>query len=572
MIENQNVKPTYVPRGQKAFDAEIASKQIAKAASAEVVAMSAASTANFVLRKATESLEASKVAYFAAIEKSAWNLDVLKASYNNALAGFRDAEIASQVASEELARAKSVLSGLRKKAKMDNDDDSSDDDYSGDDSSEDEYEYEKAMVTNPKIYAVTANEEGAADAMAGTDPKAAADALSTLADTHERLSGMARQAGDISAHSAHAAEAGRLRAKSIIARAHANNKETFKSAADFVGKRAFSDEKRDELAAKGHALPDGSFPIETKGDISNAVQSVGRAKDYDAAKAHIIDRAKDLDAVDTLPDDWKVSKAVMLIMCPSCMGGGCDGCDNGAINQSDLGDHLGDVVDSGDQMPIAMSAFSTDSLLTRDFEKSVAYQEYILAKGDVDGHEFHGNQYTSGTGGGGVKNEQNEARKIPIDPKQVPQVRDPKWNPRTSGPLINMPRVGMQRGFNDVIREYKASFDAHLKNSDKATADAKAAVAKGDLETAAQKAQKAVDELANAVQAGRGVFFTHQKFEGKFPQADASENSEAMSYRKQARDIADNKIPLAEDFANKIIAAYKQSESAKDAATKIVGL
>ena len=665
MIENKNTKPTYVPRGQRALDAEIASKQIAKAASAEVVALSAADTANFVLRKATENLEAAKVAYFAALEKSAWNLGSLKDSYNNALAGFRDAEKASQATSEELVKAKALLAGLRKKAKKDEDDDSSDDDYSDDDSSEYD-EFEKALVTQSRATAVTAKEEAAADSMAGDDPKAAADALGTLADTHERLSGMARQTGNLQAHSAHAAEAGRLRAKSILVRAKANNKETLKSAADFVGKRAFSDEKRQELAAKGHARPDGSFPIETKGDIANAIQSVGRAKDYDAAKAHIIDRAKDLDAVDALPDDWKVNKAAaMLILCPSCMGMGCSGCDNGTISPSDLDNHFGDVSDDS-QETVAMSAFSTNSLLTRDFQKSAAYKEYLLAKGDVPGHEFHGNQYEAGGGGSSVREakakteaakndptyatghaahtaasdawtkvaaehtakgeyaqanaaekiaqqhrmaaevtasgdayeppvaasdfdkltakydavagkgatgaETSAARTVPIPGKQVPQVRDPNWNPRTSGPLVNMPMVGMQRGFNDIIRDYKASFDTHLKNSDQATADAKAAVAKGDLETATRKAQEAVDELNNAVKAGRGVYFTHEKYQGKIAQANAAEDSEAMKYRKQARDIVDNKIPPAEEFAAQIDAAYKQSEAGKDAATKIVGL
>ena len=40
-----------------------------------------------------------------------------------------------------------------------------------------------------------------------------------------------------------------------------------------------------------------------------------------------------------------------------------------------------------------MSGFTTKSLLTRDFQKSEGYKAYI-AKGDLPGHEFHGNQYT----------------------------------------------------------------------------------------------------------------------------------------------------------------------------------
>lgn len=72
----------------------------------------------------------------------------------------------------------------------------------------------------------------------------------------------------------------------------------------FFGKRKFSDEKRQELADKGHALPDGSFPIENETDLENAIQAYGRAKDKEKAKKHIIRRAKELGATDKLPEDW----------------------------------------------------------------------------------------------------------------------------------------------------------------------------------------------------------------------------------------------------------------------------
>jgi predicted Zn-ribbon and HTH transcriptional regulator len=73
-------------------------------------------------------------------------------------------------------------------------------------------------------------------------------------------------------------------------------------------KKEFSDKKRKELAGKGHALPDGSFPIENVNDLHNAIQSVGRAKNASEAKAHIIRRAKALNAEKELPEDWKVKK------------------------------------------------------------------------------------------------------------------------------------------------------------------------------------------------------------------------------------------------------------------------
>lgn len=79
---------------------------------------------------------------------------------------------------------------------------------------------------------------------------------------------------------------------------------------DFAGatqKRDFSEDERDNLAGKGKALPDGSYPIENKGDLKNAIQAYGRAKDKGRAKAWIIRRAKALGATSMLPDNW-VSK------------------------------------------------------------------------------------------------------------------------------------------------------------------------------------------------------------------------------------------------------------------------
>lgn len=74
-------------------------------------------------------------------------------------------------------------------------------------------------------------------------------------------------------------------------------------------KREFSADERRELAKKGQALPDGSFPIVNKSDLSNAVQAFGRAGDQGKAKNHIIKRARALGAVEMLPEDWRVSKS-----------------------------------------------------------------------------------------------------------------------------------------------------------------------------------------------------------------------------------------------------------------------
>ena len=69
-------------------------------------------------------------------------------------------------------------------------------------------------------------------------------------------------------------------------------------------KRDYSTASRERMAESGNAMPDGSFPISNRADLMNAIRSVGRAKDYEKAKAHIIRRAKELNAVDMLPEDW----------------------------------------------------------------------------------------------------------------------------------------------------------------------------------------------------------------------------------------------------------------------------
>lgn len=74
-------------------------------------------------------------------------------------------------------------------------------------------------------------------------------------------------------------------------------------------KRTFSASERDAAASSGAALPDGSFPIKDKQDLSNAIRAIGRAKDPAKAKAHIKSRARALGASDMLPDSWGKSLA-----------------------------------------------------------------------------------------------------------------------------------------------------------------------------------------------------------------------------------------------------------------------
>jgi hypothetical protein len=72
-----------------------------------------------------------------------------------------------------------------------------------------------------------------------------------------------------------------------------------------MDKRDYSIDARRDMAASGMAMPDGSFPIANGGDLQNAIQSVGRASNYAAAKEHIVRRARALGMMDMLPEDWR---------------------------------------------------------------------------------------------------------------------------------------------------------------------------------------------------------------------------------------------------------------------------
>ncbi len=77
---------------------------------------------------------------------------------------------------------------------------------------------------------------------------------------------------------------------------------------NFLGHVVFGTEQREKLAEKGEAKPDGGFPIRNRADLKRAIQAYGRAKNKVATKAWIIKRAKELDAVDLLPEDWKTAE------------------------------------------------------------------------------------------------------------------------------------------------------------------------------------------------------------------------------------------------------------------------
>lgn len=69
-------------------------------------------------------------------------------------------------------------------------------------------------------------------------------------------------------------------------------------------------EARDKAKKSGHAMSDGSFPIEDGADLDNAIQSVGRAKDPEATRRHIIKQAKRLGLESRIPDSWNADVSV----------------------------------------------------------------------------------------------------------------------------------------------------------------------------------------------------------------------------------------------------------------------
>ncbi len=70
--------------------------------------------------------------------------------------------------------------------------------------------------------------------------------------------------------------------------------------------RVFSTKERKNLADKGHAMSDGSFPIKSAQDVKNAIQAIGRApaSKRPAVKSHIKKRAKQLGVENLIPAGW----------------------------------------------------------------------------------------------------------------------------------------------------------------------------------------------------------------------------------------------------------------------------
>lgn len=70
-------------------------------------------------------------------------------------------------------------------------------------------------------------------------------------------------------------------------------------------RRDFTEAQRKKAAETGAAMPDGSYPIENRQDLENAIRAYGRAKNKRAVRRHIMKRARALGATDLIPEDWQ---------------------------------------------------------------------------------------------------------------------------------------------------------------------------------------------------------------------------------------------------------------------------
>jgi len=359
MIKTTTTTPSTLAFVQKGIDEKnaqrVAGEQILKAAQAEVVALSAVDNANFRLEKATATLKATEIAYFDSVAKSSWNREELRKAYNNALAGFRDADKASTEANEQLDLAKSALEGIRAVAKGEIPNRYGQMVQDGPDQPEDqETEKEDDVVeVAPKLIM---NQNGV-------------------------------------------------------------------MVPDFSLTKSFSDGPAVMLDASGQ--PDDSSDDDDSSDYPEN------------------------------PD----------VTCPACMGEGCDGCGTGFIP---LAVFIGALSKSAENNP-----FDTDELLTKDFQKSEAYQDYIAkggaGSGAQPGHSFNGNQWTGG------------AR--------------------------NFPRLGIREGWKQTMSRYAKSAEAS-----KSAADAHEALAQGHL--AVGRTEKAAEELRTAAKLRMQAAGSHEGIAG----------------------------------------------------------
>jgi hypothetical protein len=227
-------------------------------------------------------------------------------------------------------------------------------------------------------------------------------------------------------------------------------------------------------------------------------------------------QAKELGATDALPAEWSegqnmsksITKSAVLILCPACMSGDdkgcalCAGMNNGMVPQSwatgnEDNDYEDSSAPSGDVMA---KAFSTDSLLTRDFEKSAGFQIWKGGPGSgaQPGHPFGGNQHTGGIKAGANLMHEREGWKKTID------------------------------RYNESGKALRSEGDAHVREGDRA-------VMRGEHQTASGHFREAAKAYMKAQGTAKGAEMIHRaKADEGHP--DAS-HTEANMHQENARTL-----------------------------------
>lgn len=72
--------------------------------------------------------------------------------------------------------------------------------------------------------------------------------------------------------------------------------------------RSWTQAERRELAARGEAMPDGSYPTPDPDALERAFEAYGRAPEHErpALRRYLVQRAVALGRTDLIPDSWEV--------------------------------------------------------------------------------------------------------------------------------------------------------------------------------------------------------------------------------------------------------------------------
>lgn len=218
--------------------------------------------------------------------------------------------------------------------------------------------------------------------------------------------------------------------------------------------------------------------------------------------------------------DDDVSAQYDKVLCPDCLG--FDG-NEGCPTCSDV--HFIAVMKSA---PRTANPFDTNELLTRQFQKSEAYQNYIMkggkGSGALPGHEFNGNQWT-----GGMRS------------------------------FSRGEMAGRKEGWKQTLKRYEGAHDSHVAAGQKATTEAHALEQAGKLREAADKHEEAHNHFMKAHGAIKGLQSVMQRetdngSHGAAQDKVASYAGRASTMRSTANTSADNVARLA-SLANKAEAA-----------------